>query len=148
MSETPRVGRNEPCPCGSGEKYKFCCEALTETPAVTRTSPLLVGAVILASAALAFVAVRAYLSPAPKAQATAPGANPASPPVQVTPGALPGDATSLLPSTAAPGTTPAAQPPGPAPPGKVWSPEHGHWHDDPAATPGLTTTLDGTSATL
>jgi hypothetical protein len=20
-------------------------------------------------------------------------------------------------------------PPGPAPPGKVWSPEHGHWHD-------------------
>ncbi|MCC7475897.1 MAG: SEC-C domain-containing protein [Pirellulales bacterium] len=22
---TPRVGRNEPCPCGSGEKYKQCC---------------------------------------------------------------------------------------------------------------------------
>ena len=22
------------------------------------------------------------------------------------------------------------EPPGPAPPGKVWSPEHGHWHDD------------------
>lgn len=22
-------------------------------------------------------------------------------------------------------------PPGPAPPGKVWSPEHGHWHDAP-----------------
>ena len=21
------------------------------------------------------------------------------------------------------------QPPGEAPPGKVWSPEHGHWHD-------------------
>jgi hypothetical protein len=21
------------------------------------------------------------------------------------------------------------QPPGPVPPGKVWSPEHGHWHD-------------------
>ena len=27
------------------------------------------------------------------------------------------------------GLTP--QPPGPAPPGKVWSPEHGHWHDAP-----------------
>jgi len=23
--ETPRVGRNEPCPCGSGKKYKKCC---------------------------------------------------------------------------------------------------------------------------
>jgi uncharacterized protein len=23
--ETPKVGRNEPCPCGSGKKYKRCC---------------------------------------------------------------------------------------------------------------------------
>lgn len=23
----PRVGRNEPCPCGSGQKYKKCCHA-------------------------------------------------------------------------------------------------------------------------
>lgn len=23
----PRVGRNEPCPCGSGRKYKKCCGA-------------------------------------------------------------------------------------------------------------------------
>jgi uncharacterized protein YecA (UPF0149 family) len=22
---TPKVGRNEPCPCGSGRKYKKCC---------------------------------------------------------------------------------------------------------------------------
>jgi preprotein translocase subunit SecA len=22
---TPRVGRNDPCPCGSGKKYKKCC---------------------------------------------------------------------------------------------------------------------------
>jgi SEC-C motif-containing protein len=21
----PKVGRNEPCPCGSGKKYKHCC---------------------------------------------------------------------------------------------------------------------------
>ncbi|MDY7109772.1 MAG: SEC-C metal-binding domain-containing protein, partial [Planctomycetota bacterium] len=21
----PTVGRNEPCPCGSGKKYKHCC---------------------------------------------------------------------------------------------------------------------------
>lgn len=25
MRETPKVGRNDPCPCGSGKKYKKCC---------------------------------------------------------------------------------------------------------------------------
>ena len=23
--DMPKVGRNEPCPCGSGKKYKNCC---------------------------------------------------------------------------------------------------------------------------
>jgi len=23
--DTPKVGRNDPCPCGSGKKYKYCC---------------------------------------------------------------------------------------------------------------------------
>lgn len=27
VRETPKVGRNEPCPCGSGRKYKKCCGA-------------------------------------------------------------------------------------------------------------------------
>ena len=22
---TPKIRRNEPCPCGSGKKYKLCC---------------------------------------------------------------------------------------------------------------------------
>ncbi len=25
VREQPKVGRNEPCPCGSGKKYKKCC---------------------------------------------------------------------------------------------------------------------------
>ena len=25
--DAPRVGRNDPCPCGSGKKYKKCCGA-------------------------------------------------------------------------------------------------------------------------
>lgn len=25
LRETPKVGRNDPCPCGSGKKYKKCC---------------------------------------------------------------------------------------------------------------------------
>lgn len=24
IAEVPRVGRNDPCPCGSGKKYKHC----------------------------------------------------------------------------------------------------------------------------
>ena len=27
VRESPKVGRNEPCPCGSGKKYKKCCGA-------------------------------------------------------------------------------------------------------------------------
>ncbi|HHT00451.1 MAG TPA: preprotein translocase subunit SecA, partial [Thiomicrospira sp.] len=27
--DVPKVGRNEPCPCGSGKKYKQCCGKLS-----------------------------------------------------------------------------------------------------------------------
>ncbi|MHB2025058.1 MAG: SEC-C metal-binding domain-containing protein [Elusimicrobiota bacterium] len=27
VKSTPDVGRNDPCPCGSGKKYKKCCAA-------------------------------------------------------------------------------------------------------------------------
>jgi uncharacterized protein YecA (UPF0149 family) len=33
--ETPKVGRNEPCPCGSGQKYKRCCLGKPLTQAST-----------------------------------------------------------------------------------------------------------------
>jgi len=26
---TPKTGRNEPCPCGSGKKFKHCCGKIT-----------------------------------------------------------------------------------------------------------------------
>lgn len=25
VRSTPKIGRNDPCPCGSGKKYKKCC---------------------------------------------------------------------------------------------------------------------------
>ncbi|RKY40214.1 MAG: hypothetical protein DRP85_09010 [Candidatus Makaraimicrobium thalassicum] len=25
-----KIGRNDPCPCGSGKKYKKCCQAQDE----------------------------------------------------------------------------------------------------------------------
>ena len=27
MRDGPKIGRNDPCPCGSGKKYKKCCMA-------------------------------------------------------------------------------------------------------------------------
>ena len=27
--KTLKIGRNDPCPCGSGKKYKFCCASVT-----------------------------------------------------------------------------------------------------------------------
>jgi hypothetical protein len=35
-----KIGRNEPCPCGSGKKYKKCClpkEVVTRTPEEHKT---------------------------------------------------------------------------------------------------------------
>jgi uncharacterized protein len=29
--DSPKVGRNEPCPCGSGRKFKHCCGAAVRT---------------------------------------------------------------------------------------------------------------------
>jgi uncharacterized protein YecA (UPF0149 family) len=28
-ARSTKVGRNEPCPCGSGKKFKFCCGAVS-----------------------------------------------------------------------------------------------------------------------
>ena len=27
VHDGPKIGRNDPCPCGSGKKYKKCCGA-------------------------------------------------------------------------------------------------------------------------
>ena len=32
IREGPKVGRNDPCPCGSGKKYKKCCGASSGSP--------------------------------------------------------------------------------------------------------------------
>jgi len=31
LKATEKVGRNDPCPCGSGKKYKKCCGAKPRT---------------------------------------------------------------------------------------------------------------------
>jgi hypothetical protein len=79
MPRTHKAGRNDPCPCGSGKKYKRCCEV---TQQKTRSSRALVF-VVLAILAGAIVAAVTSLGE---------------------------DATPV------------------AAPGRVWSPEHGHYH--------------------
>ena len=70
----PRPGRNDPCPCGSGKKFKQCCSSKKD-----RWSWALV-AVVIAGMVLAIVVI-----------------------------------VSNVRRTSNPG--------------RVWSPEHGHYHD-------------------
>lgn len=72
------VGRNEPCPCGSGRKYKRCCSRKL-AKAKTGAAKLLLALMLLAAVAGLYEALRNW---------------------------QPGDA-----------------------PSRVWSREHGHWHD-------------------
>ncbi len=30
VEQSPKIGRNAPCPCGSGRKYKKCCGGITK----------------------------------------------------------------------------------------------------------------------
>ena len=34
-----KIGRNEPCPCGSGKKYKHCCKSLKTLLGVDNSKP-------------------------------------------------------------------------------------------------------------
>ena len=72
-----KVGRNDACPCGSGKKYKQCCEAKRQ-----RTPRLLLIAVAGIIVAAIFFGISAARHE--------------------------GSATNAA--------------------GKVWSPEHGHYH--------------------
>jgi hypothetical protein len=147
-----RVGRNDTCPCGSGRKYKSCCAGKTDRP----KGLIVLLAMFAVIAGIAFIprgdkaAKSTPLPPAPIAAATKPGPQPPGP---VPPGKVWSAEHGHWHDIARPGTSPASsikvepgrglqtnapltpvvgnapQPPGPVPPGKVWSPEHGHWHD-------------------
>lgn len=109
MSE--KTGRNELCPCGSGKKYKFCCERVTVE---TKSKP---GGGVLILAVMGVIGIAAAISALTKEERSTPAVNTV---------ALGGQ----LPTTPL-NVTWTPQPPGEAPPGKVWSPEHGHWHNAP-----------------
>ena len=116
MSTQPTVGRNEPCPCGSGKKYKFCCEGRHDVVEEARRSPWLVGGLAVVGIAVVATVAMQLGEAQPTPQPTSYGA---MPPIGNTPVSAP--------------MSPVPPPPGAAPAGKVWSPEHGHYHDAPGA---------------
>ena len=99
------TGRNDPCPCGSGQKYKSCC--IDKQRGTSRGLVYL----LIAIAVVAAVGLGATLVDRRN------------------------DARSAAAQTPL-ATTPKPQPPGPVPAGKVWSVEHGHWHNANATPPG------------
>ena len=117
-----KTGRNEPCPCGSGSKYKRCC-ALKEAETASRSGAVvLLALLVLVGGGVVFAAVMVIKGQDERPEApdrTTEGVR-RSPSIPVNSAALPGQ--------------PTPQPPGPVPAGKVWSPEHGNWHD--AGVPG------------
>lgn len=110
------AGRNDLCPCGSGKKTKVCHPNGYTGPSKNRNVMLIgIGVAVVAIAAVAMLQQDSSvpLQAGPVRPMNAPAATPAR------------NATN--PASTGPGTPQ----PGPAPPGKVWSAEHGHWHDDP-----------------
>jgi len=52
-----KTGRNEPCPCGSGKKYKNCHESKTSSSRTSRILMVVVGAALLAAIAAGVASV-------------------------------------------------------------------------------------------
>ena len=129
------AGRNEPCPCGSGRKFKSCCIAKRQKPR----------GMMMLLAALLTLAVAGAVSVASGGDDSADGTPRTAPKRNAPPGKVWSvehghwhDAKSTpapvrTPAPAAPQARPGSPQPGPAPAGQVWSTEHGHWHD--ARTP-------------
>jgi hypothetical protein len=112
------TGRNERCPCGSGKKYKQCCESNHRAGSVSG-STLLLGTLVALVLAGGLAAMWRNSSGETFEQGGPSGRVEAA----TTPAAQ-------LPATGegAASGPPFPEPPGPAPKGQVWSPEHGHYH--------------------
>ena len=109
-----KLGRNEPCHCGSGKKYKHCHEPTKNT---NNNQYAIIGIIAVVILVIIFINSDSSSSNQNVPVTTSPLLNQGS-------------------------TSNKSKPGGPAPPGKVWSQEHGHWHDAPV-TKSLTPKLLG-----
>ena len=104
-----KANRNRPCPCGSGKKYKNCCIGKGLRFEKKDQSKMIIWIIAGIGIIIAGVVIFNKFSSS------------SSPPAPV----ITQPFNSQFPTSQS-GSVP---PPGSAPPGKVWSPEHGHWHD-------------------
>lgn len=112
------AGRNDLCPCGSEKKMKVCHPNGYAVPSKNRKVMIIgIGVAVVAIAAVAML--REDQAPPVQSAQTRPMTPPA-------PGSPAGNTARPLTQGAN-----TQQPPGQAPPGKVWSAEHGHYHDAP-----------------
>ena len=100
-----KLGRNEPCHCGSGKKYKHCHEPTKNT---NNNQYAIIGIIAVVILVIIFINSDSSSSNQNVPVTTSPLLNQGS-------------------------TSNKSKPGGPAPPGKVWSQEHGHWHDAPVS---------------
>ncbi|MFN0009811.1 MAG: SEC-C metal-binding domain-containing protein [Planctomycetota bacterium] len=140
MSTTAAIGRNELCPCGSGQKHKHCCEGRQDIVQEASKSPwLLAGAAVVGLGVVATIAMQ--LGDPKPSDVNQPLARP-----MTTQSPIIDPAALLSPLPPPPGGRVAGGPvgfQGTAPPGKVWSAEHGHYHDLPATGMPMTVGPNG-----
>lgn len=119
-----KTSRNAACPCGSGRKHKNCCQPkeASSAPATLKSNATVWIFCLLGLLAL----ITLVLAVGPFGQQeTSESAGVANTPLSIGQNGAAGQN----------GTPGSPQPPGPAPAGKVWSVEHGHWHDVPGTQP-------------
>ena len=136
-----KQGRNDPCHCGSGKKFKNCHAGQTNNNFNQQwVIVAIIGVIFLffyfmdsgTSTTTINNSIPTSVIPQDRARSATP------PPGETPPGKvwspehghwhnISTNSTSMLPG--AESNIPQPQPLGEAPPGKVWSSEHGHWHD-------------------
>jgi len=133
-----KVGRNEPCHCGSGKKYKVCHG---QSAASAGQKWMFIGGAVIVVGLGYFInkiLTSDDLDNRRPGQVWSPDHEhwhdaPATSTPRSTPLSNP-----LIPQPSTPSTESTSEPPGPAPPGQVWSTEHSHWHDAPVTAPSIT----------
>jgi hypothetical protein len=158
------VGHKDPCPCGSGKKYKHC-HLKKDLEKRQHGGWILLGTVVVLGVAAIYFAAGGGLPWGGDQARTSAGSSPPS-----TTGALPTTGPTAITDTTAAAGTPetaaatsgASQDQSPLPGGatpqpwqydatrnRFWHPEHGHWHDGPPPEPSqraVTTAAPGSVA--
>ncbi len=161
-----KIGRNEPCHCGSGKKYKHCHEAKKQSQNNQYYIIGIIAIVIIAAISINTgesnsvqntpVSPKPLLNQSPLSKSSKPSAT--APPGKVWSSEHghwhDAPKTNSLSSPRLNTNTPLpnkSKPAGETPPGKVWSDEHGHWHDEPgnkSLAPKKSDKTDGNKITI